>query len=339
MNWNAIGAISGALFEVIIQEMLRKAGYERVEPDGVRIRRDGRGLRHQGRGGIYQIDCMGTYFFVPLTCPLRMFVETKFVKRPVGRDAILKFSSVLRDISENYFVSLTDRPSSHAPRFNEIGAVFSATRFTRGAENYAYVSGISLFSYENDFLLRPSIELISKLARIIDFETVTGSMGEFKEAFAGVLETDPHRDMDFSSVESYCVKSKAKEAETILKGILKALNIEISSFGMFLGLVPVHIMSQTPIPQSLVSESDIVWGMIEFVPRTDAKRGIITISSPDVRPVELHFSFSFNIFNQFHSMYRKELREVADAYIDIPLVIDGLRRLIRVVLRDRRYYE
>ena len=95
--------VKGALFEVIVRNLLVKAGYEPIEPDNICIRKSDGNVR--GRGYWHDIDALGRLSYPPFYMyPIRLLAEAKCYEKNVSIQMIQNFVGALKDISENYFV-------------------------------------------------------------------------------------------------------------------------------------------------------------------------------------------------------------------------------------------
>ena len=128
----------GYLLEAVIQDLLAQSGYYDIRTEKL-----------PGRGADHQIDAYGVYSFpVPYIYPLRIISEVKFYKENIGLPKIRDFVGVMKDISECYFMVNNEQNQKY--RYNDIGCFFSATDFTRDAENYAWAQNIFLVSFKKN---------------------------------------------------------------------------------------------------------------------------------------------------------------------------------------------
>ena len=100
--------LKGKIFEKIIKHHLKKHGYK-IIPDSVMnyygVKKAQNGLNVKGRGAWHQIDALGQFQFqIPFVYPIRLFSEAKCLSNKVGLPVIRNFVGVLKDISENYFI-------------------------------------------------------------------------------------------------------------------------------------------------------------------------------------------------------------------------------------------
>ncbi len=162
------GKLKGYLFEIVILELLRKNGFERIDvkkESKKRVKETREGfIELKGRGCWHQIDCPCDYNrLIPFAYPLRLLGEVKFFKREIDKAYIREYIGILRDIQENYFV--TDKLSKResCSRKMEIGVYFSANGFQKEAEKLAYAHGIKTISYENNYIINRIKNIILEL--------------------------------------------------------------------------------------------------------------------------------------------------------------------------------
>lgn len=127
----------GYLLEYEIQDLLNEAGYVDVK----------KGKKVRGRGAPHQIDAYGVLSIpTAFIYPIRLFTEAKFYDNEVGLPTIRNFVGVLKDLSENYFVTSKKEYSSPF-RYTDAGCIFSASRFNDNAQKFAWAHNIFLFSF------------------------------------------------------------------------------------------------------------------------------------------------------------------------------------------------
>jgi hypothetical protein len=128
----------GYILEDVIQELLKESGYFQVESGFVR-----------GRGAQHQIDAYGILSIpTAFIYPIRLFSEAKYYDKKVGLPTIRNFVGVIKDISENYFVT-TKKEYSTPFRHTDAGCIFSVSMFTDTAQKYAWAQNIFLFSFSD----------------------------------------------------------------------------------------------------------------------------------------------------------------------------------------------
>ncbi|MDK1119149.1 MAG: hypothetical protein QGM50_10230 [Anaerolineae bacterium] len=165
MNYSD-GQLRGLVLEEVILFLLSRSGYEPVckknEADGIFC--SSAGMQIQGRGTKHQIDAIADYRLTPpFSNPLRLMVEAKHyddkIRLPVVRNSL----GVLRDVSENWIVKSKVSGIPRRPRWHYISAIFSASDFTRPAQDFAYAQDIYLLPLRNSAFFRPVIEQVDRL--------------------------------------------------------------------------------------------------------------------------------------------------------------------------------
>lgn len=159
-----LGQVRGALFEEAVLYLLRTAGYQTVDHRGTdpTLSRVGAGLAVVGRGAVHQIDAIADYVVSPpFSHPQRLLVEAKCYSSTVELPVIRNTVGVIKDVSE-FWTTVNAKLKEHR-RYHYQAAVFSATSFSSGAEDYAFAHDIYLFPLANSTFFRNAL---SALARI-----------------------------------------------------------------------------------------------------------------------------------------------------------------------------
>lgn len=98
----------GKVLEELVQYFLKKQGYKVISPedDHPGITEKNGELRLQGRGSSHQIDALGQAdFTIPFVYPIRILSEAKcWNSKTPGLKVVRNYIAVLKDISENYFI-------------------------------------------------------------------------------------------------------------------------------------------------------------------------------------------------------------------------------------------
>ncbi len=104
------------------------------------------GLLVRGRGANHQADVLGELVLpTPFSLPVRLFVEAKYRRRtPVGLRDVRNAHGVVHDINEQYAPASARRHAVPMRRYQYQYALFSATGFSRDAQQYALAQQISL---------------------------------------------------------------------------------------------------------------------------------------------------------------------------------------------------
>jgi hypothetical protein len=189
----------GYLLEFVIEKLLQESGYVEVI----------QGKKVRGRGAPHQIDAYGTLSIpTAFIYPIRLFSEAKYYDNQVGLPSIRNYVGVLKDISENYFV--TSKKEFSSPfRYTEAGCIFSATRFTDNAQKYAWAHNIFLFSFSD-------LPFITNVTAIIN-DYVNTLSEEFLKNFSN---DKTNRKKLKTSFEQYRKSLSNIEDPTLVVGIL-----------------------------------------------------------------------------------------------------------------------
>jgi hypothetical protein len=139
--------IRGALLEEAILALLRASAYRTIGECGndPTLCVLGAGLGVQGRGSKHQIDAIADFSVgQPFSNPQRLLLEAKYHSdsRPVGLSVIREAVGVLKDVGEFWVARDGRRPAPR--RYHYQYAVFSASRFTAEAQDFAFAHDIFL---------------------------------------------------------------------------------------------------------------------------------------------------------------------------------------------------
>jgi hypothetical protein len=96
------------------------------------------------------------------TNPQRLLVEAKFYAsdRPVNLPIVRSMAGVLKDVSEYWVAKSRSRPA--AVRYHYQAAIFSASRFTSEAQDYAFAQDIHLLPLRGSSNFAPVIRAIEE---------------------------------------------------------------------------------------------------------------------------------------------------------------------------------
>lgn len=154
--------------ETVILYLLRHSGYQpaAATPHDSVLRLGRSGYILQGRGTEHQIDAIGDCSFThPFSYPQRLLIEAKMYNptptkpKPVPIDVVRNAYGVLRDVSE-FWDGRSQNPINRKSRFHYQYAIFSATGFTSGAEQYGFAQDIFCFSLNLAGFLSPILNAI-----------------------------------------------------------------------------------------------------------------------------------------------------------------------------------
>lgn len=139
-------ALRGYLLEEALAWLLRRGGYELLldeSDDPVDLRWSGQGLMVRGRGADHPADTLGELALaVPLSLPVRLFVEARFRSVVTGLPEVRNAHGVVADVNDNVGPPPGTGRAHRRHRYSY--ALFSTSGFSSGAQNYALAHGISL---------------------------------------------------------------------------------------------------------------------------------------------------------------------------------------------------
>ncbi|WP_102050189.1 hypothetical protein [Pygmaiobacter massiliensis] len=249
--------LKGYLFEVIINELLRKNGFTLIafatEPQE-RVRKNREGfIEIRGRGCWHQIDCPCDFNrLIPFSYPLRLLGEVKFYRSPLAKKHIREYIGVVKDIQENYFVADGVSPEEAYPRKAEVGVYFSASGFQAEAEKLAYAHGIKTISYANNYL----IDQIKNT--LVEFESnylsvnciKAGHWNDFQRTFISAIR---NQNFDQNIFAQYCADGYHEILSQLQNElvIIKSSFIATTATGVFL-----HFVGNRPFPEDEFAASD-----------------------------------------------------------------------------------
>jgi len=151
----------GYYFEEIVRHLMRQKKFIDVKSQDI-----------PGRGADHQIDSVGFLSFtIPFIYPVRLIAEAKWYEgnKKIGLGNIRDFVGLMKDISENYFVPISQRGKRIRPklenRYTDAGAYFSVSGFSSNAQDFAWAHGIYLISFGMNTIFEP---LINRAKVLID---------------------------------------------------------------------------------------------------------------------------------------------------------------------------
>lgn len=164
--------LRGVLLEEVLLFLLRFSGYRtitetRIEDDPT-LSPHAAGLSVKGRGARHQIDAIADSIVTPpFSHPQRLLVEAKCYRGKIGIGVVRNALGVLRDVSEHWVPS--ERGGPPMKRFHYQYALFSASGYSRDAEEYAFAQDIYLIPLAKSRFFAPIIDLIMDVGDV-EFE-------------------------------------------------------------------------------------------------------------------------------------------------------------------------
>ena len=311
--------VKGKILEQLLKVYLEKQGYTIIHKNMRKyygIKEDSIGLLVKGRGAWHQIDVLGQFQFqIPFIYPLRLICEAKCWKKKVDLPVVRNFASVLKDISENYFI---ERPKElefkQRFRFTDCGAIFSTSGFTKNAQMFAYAHGIYLVNVG---------ELLPKVMQI------------FHGMEKDLIRLDY---IDFTS-EVFNKSKTGKKFREILKEKVKEI---YCYFGLAAGIYPICITSKEKFPENKFYEKDEERVRI-FYRYEEGRRRKVSYFILKLDEWIGRFQLPEYLWENYIRMpeFREAMRSMKEKhlnFIDIPMIIKGMRRIIRLTL-DKPWIE
>jgi hypothetical protein len=141
--------LAGYILEELIAYLIRNTGYRLLVDefqDPRELKNLYNGLNVRGRGALHQVDVLGELLWIPaFTFPLRLMIEAKCRRKKTGTEVVRNMMATLIDVNQKHFPSLElDPQDTPVPKYNYVGAIFSASGFSDPASKLALAHGISL---------------------------------------------------------------------------------------------------------------------------------------------------------------------------------------------------
>ena len=328
--------VKGSFFEMIVRQLLIKADYSPIIPDGENIRQSDGKIR--GRGYWHDIDAYGRYSYPLLYMyPIRLLAEAKCYEDPITLPYIRNFVGALKDIQENYFVQdkMNREEMLAYHRYTDCGSFFSASGFTLGAQKFALAQGVFLISYENNPILEKIIDDMNKLIDLFDIAVASKEKSNFCKWIQRKLNT-PLEDV---YTDRFIQEQKQTDFREKFTEIHQDLNsIKTSAIAMAVGdnpkfQYPIHMLSYNKLPDETFIDGDELLFRVYF---TTTPRGLFFRVIPtESREVELLFSLPRQIYFRYLSEGRMlTLKRKLLSHIELPTTIRGMRRILRLNLDE-----
>jgi len=223
--------LKGRLFEALVKELAKKAGFYEFSSEELTNRN-----RFRGRGATHQVDVWGEFrFAIPFVYPLNLLGEAKAYGRQVGLGTVRNFIGVFKDVSEFYNV---DTWTGGVERYSRVGrsrhthcpVLFSLNGFSKPAEEYMYAQGIYPITYENNSEIIKIYKKFSGLLRAINMKSLKSSDFKFFKKLG-----------DLPNISEDSKKKKFNEKYSKLMRHISSLN---SYLGMLGGRYVVNIITK-----------------------------------------------------------------------------------------------
>lgn len=145
--------VRGYVLEELLARLLYSSGYrllvsETQDPEA--LKRGAHGLLVCGRGADHQADVLGELTLpVPFSLPLRVFVEAKYRRKPTGLPEVRNAHGVVHDVNEHHSTASAGSRTIPMRRFHYRYTLFSASGFTKPAQQFALAQQIALVDLSN----------------------------------------------------------------------------------------------------------------------------------------------------------------------------------------------
>ncbi len=146
--------LKGRLFEILIERVIQKAGFE-TNRDVVNIRQFTKRKTMAGRGGTYRPDVVGLFKLpVPFSYPLLLIGECKNYNRKLPINTTREFLGCITDIQQFNNINIKTREPKFSQLFKQdryfyLPVLFAVKGFYKNPQVLMYVHGINFVSYEN----------------------------------------------------------------------------------------------------------------------------------------------------------------------------------------------
>lgn len=302
----------GYYLEEIVRELMRKSEFIDVKTGNI-----------EGRGANHQIDSYGTLMFtIPFVYPIRLISEVKWFSRnyKVQLNRLRSFVGVMIDISQNYFVPRAMRSRRQADysvlrkeRYTDSGAYFSATGFSRDAQDYAWAHGVYLIPFSQDKILDP---ILKRAQHLIYYD----------------------RFWEDSQSKKAEVIEKARyhfQADRELHNLMRRT---FSYIGILDGLYPVILVSDEKFEFDPTAPDDLTEEDMSFESNYAFKERRIEGEEDVNFQFRFHgtrFSFSLPMVTAKKIIYAIESTYGGEAFatLDIPIVLKAKQRTYRRIFR------
>ena len=196
------GQIGGALLEEVVLHLLRVSGYRPVVAvgDDPTLRLRAAGMEVQGRGTWHQIDAIADFLVHPpfsnrqrLLVEAKLFHEGRKVSLPVVRNAL----GTLRDVSEAWTRSDVPRPRvPPRPRYHHQYSLFSATGYSRTAQDFAFAHDVFLIPLAHSAFFQPVLTAVRTAANEIHVQVGERRLATWRRQLRELLRPDGNVDFD-----------------------------------------------------------------------------------------------------------------------------------------------
>ena len=305
MTYRAV--LRGYLLEEALAWLLRNSGYELLtdkDQDPEALGWDRGALVVHGRGADHQVDVLGNFALTPaFSLPIRMFLEAKYYSTPCRLPVVRNAHGVIYDVNENFVHPAGSRPRR---RYQYVYALFSASGFTRPAQDYGLAQQISLvdlssvsFGWLKEPIAEAAAQLyvlrnqhrisrfpVSWMRHVVRTRLGTPSAAEtFAETDDGLVERFATNAPRFRAaaagvLDTFAASLRVREKTELLLGFPAApfiLPLAVGDADRFLSFAELRPVHDVRLRRSGTGE-DAEWGV---TPCDDPNAYSLTFSLPD----------------------------------------------------------
>jgi hypothetical protein len=283
-----IYAIKAMLLEEVLLNLLKDSGYKTVN-DTKRddtLNNGHSGIEVKGRGWNHQIDAIADFVISPpFSYPIRLLLEAKFYQKNIGIDIIRNAVGVRKDVEEFWVSNSTEKIAK--PRYHYQYAIFTSSKFTFPAQQYAFAQDIYLIKLENNRYFLPVIEAIEALS-YEDFKGESNkkieniNLSEFRKKFRKSLN-----ERDESILTRYSTNKEFNQ-EKLNNIFNESISLNHSYLGMLSNRFPIFLTPSPTFNINTLIENDtirICWDDEYWYIVKD------TVSCRNLRDEDILFSF------------------------------------------------
>lgn len=305
--------IKGKLFELVLNELISKAGFL-AEINTDQLTRNKKRLH--GRGATYDPDIMGQFAMgIPFVNPIMIIGEAKNYNHQVTLANVREFLGAYIDFSQYERVdtkSYGDKRYSvlYKTRFTYCPIYFSIKGFQKSAEGFMFAHGINHISYKDSDIITKLFERIEDLLDKLTFYRF--EKDDFR--LFNNLET-------ISNIQQVLRKRGFDNSYNNLISYLARVN---SLIGVLDRKYPIHILYEKSISASLFRR-------VELEPK---KEGVYILKNNAGRKFG-EFSLSTSFINEYVRYAKKQ--EIADAIfkqIDVVINYKGTWEIRQLLIEE-----
>lgn len=239
----------GYFLEIILSRLIEVNGYELIrKKDDDTIFMFHNSLNVKGRGGYHQFDVLGQFKTTPpFTYPLRLFVEAKFLDKPLQINSVRQGVGILQDLNSNLMTVDLKKDELLMPNYNYNYSIFSASGFYMPAQRMALAHKIHLIDLSGDEYK----EILTNIDKIVNSLSGTDD-----------IDKDVYNDFKKSFTEYYLDEYDNKIPEDYFDNdeIIKSINELNNIVG---GNSMILMSTDGPYIIPLLVSSDIISSFIE----------------------------------------------------------------------------